>query len=490
MRRSGILLPVFSLPSRHGIGKMGKAAYEFVDFLKGAEVSCWQVLPLSPTGYGDSPYQSCCTYAGNPYLIDLDLLAEEGLLVPADYDGLNWGEDSSTIPYALLYTQCYEVLRIAFSNAKPDPDFDAFVEAQKDWLEDYALYMALKFAHDGKPFTEWGRSLRRRKKEAMDQARETYKEDIAFHKFIQYQFFRQWYQLKAYANEQGISIIGDLPIYTAADSVEVWAHPELFELNVLNRPAEVAGCPPDCFSATGQLWGNPVYHWEQHKKTGYAWWIHRLGYVSKLFDMVRIDHFRGFESDYSIPAKKETAEHGTWMPGPGLELFQAAQQKLGDLNILAEDLGNITPQVRKLLSETGYQGMKVLQCAFDSDADNEFLPHNYTTSHCVVYTGTHDNDTLLHWAETLNREPLRFARAYLDVESRQDVPAAVVRAAWSSIAELAIAQMQDFLKAGGEGRMNLPSTLGGNWCYRTKAEQYTEKLQRRIRRLNRTYGRK
>lgn len=490
MRRSGILLPVFSLPSRHGIGKMGKAAYEFVDFLKGAEVSCWQVLPLSPTGYGDSPYQSCCTYAGNPYLIDFDLLAEEGLLVPADYDGLNWGEDSSTIPYALLYTQCYEVLRIAFSNAKPDPDFDAFVEAQKDWLEDYALYMALKFAHGGKPFTEWGRSLRRRKKEAMDQARETYKEDIAFYKFIQYQFFKQWYQLKAYANEQGISIIGDLPIYTAADSVEVWAHPELFELNVLNRPAEVAGCPPDCFSATGQLWGNPVYHWEQHKKTGYAWWIHRLGYVSKLFDMVRIDHFRGFESYYSIPAKKETAEHGTWMPGPGLELFQAAQQKLGDLNILAEDLGNITPQVRKLLAETGYPGMKVLQFAFDSDADNEFLPHNYTTSHCVVYTGTHDNDTLLHWAETLNREPLRFARAYLDVESRQDVPAAVVRAAWSSIAELAIAQMQDFLKAGGEGRMNLPSTLGGNWCYRTKAEQYTEKLQRRIRRLNRTYGRK
>lgn len=490
MRRSGILLPVFSLPSRHGIGKMGKAAYEFVDFLKGAEVSCWQVLPLSPTGYGDSPYQSCCTYAGNPYLIDFDLLAEEGLLVPADYDGLNWGEDSSTIPYALLYTQCYEVLRIAFSNAKPDPDFDAFVEAQKDWLEDYALYMALKFAHGGKPFTEWGRSLRRRKKEAMDQARETYKEDIAFHKFIQYQFFKQWYQLKAYANEQGISIIGDLPIYTAADSVEVWAHPELFELNVLNRPAEVAGCPPDCFSATGQLWGNPVYHWEQHKKTGYAWWIHRLGYVNKLFDMVRIDHFRGFESYYSIPAKKETAEHGTWMPGPGLELFQAAQQKLGDLNILAEDLGNITPQVRKLLAETGYPGMKVLQFAFDSDADNEFLPHNYTTSHCVVYTGTHDNDTLLHWAETMNREPLRFARAYLDVESRQDVPAAVVRAAWSSIAELAIAQMQDFLKAGGEGRMNLPSTLGGNWCYRTKAEQYTEKLQRRIRRLNRTYGRK
>lgn len=490
MRRSGILLPVFSLPSRHGIGKMGRAAYEFVDFLKGAEVSCWQVLPLSPTGYGDSPYQSCCTYAGNPYLIDFDLLAEEGLLVPADYDGLNWGEDSSTIPYALLYTQCYEVLRIAFSNAKPDPDFDAFVEAQKDWLEDYALYMVLKFAHDGKPFTEWGRSLRRRKKEAMDQARETYKEDIAFHKFIQYQFFKQWYQLKAYANEHGISIIGDLPIYTAADSVEVWAHPELFELNVLNRPAEVAGCPPDCFSATGQLWGNPVYRWKQHRVTGYAWWIHRLGYVSKLFDMVRIDHFRGFESYYSIPAKKETAEHGTWMPGPGLELFQAAQQKLGELNILAEDLGNITPQVRKLLAETGYPGMKVLQFAFDSDADNEFLPHNYTTSHCVVYTGTHDNDTLLHWAETLNREPLRFARAYLDVESRQDVPAAVVRAAWSSIAELAIAQMQDFLKAGGEGRMNLPSTLGGNWCYRTKAEQYTEKLQRRIRRLNRTYGRK
>lgn len=490
MRRSGILLPVFSLPSRHGIGKMGKAAYAFIDFLKEAEVSCWQVLPLSPTGYGDSPYQSCCTYAGNPYLIDFDMLAEEGLLVPADYEGLNWGEDSSTIPYALLYTQCYEVLRIAFSNAKPDPDFDAFAEEQKDWLEDYALYMALKFAHNGEPFINWGRSLRRRKPEAMEQARETYREEIAFHKFIQYQFFRQWKRLKAYANKRGITIIGDLPIYTAADSVEVWAHPELFKLTVLNRPAEVAGCPPDCFSRTGQLWGNPVYDWEYHESTGFAWWIRRLEYVSKLYDVIRIDHFRGFESYYSIPAKEQTAENGTWMPGPGLKLFRAAEAQLGKLNIIAEDLGNVTPQVRELLAQTGYPGMKVLQFAFDSNARNEFLPHNYTTTHCVVYTGTHDNDTLRHWAKTADRDVMRYARAYLQVDGRDDVPAAVLCAAWSSIAELAVAQMQDFLKAGGEGRMNMPSTLGGNWCYRTHEAQYTEKLVRWIRRLNRTYGRK
>ena len=490
MRRSGILLPIFSLPSRHGIGKLGNAAYDFVDFLKGALVSCWQILPISPTGYGDSPYQSCCTFAGNPYFIDFDLLAEDGLLVPADYDGLNWGEDGKTIPYELLYTQCFEVLRIAFANFKPDADYEAFVREQSDWLEDYALYMALKTAHGGTPFTQWGRSLRRRKPEAMEQARETYKEDIAFYQFVQYQFFKQWNRLKAYANQQGVSIIGDLPIYTAADSVEVWAHPELFRLTVLNRPAEVAGCPPDGFAPTGQLWGNPIYNWDYHKATDYAWWIGRLGYAAKLFDIIRIDHFRGFESYYSIPAKAATAEQGTWMQGPGYALFEQAKKQLGELHIIAEDLGNVTPRVRELLAQTGYPGMKVLQFAFDSDADNVYLPHNFETSHCVVYTGTHDNDTLRHWAETASKDEMRFARAYLHAESRQEVPNAMIRAAWSSISELAVAQMQDFLKSGGEDRTNTPSTLGGNWCFRTTEQNYTEKLMRRIRRLNRTYGRK
>ena len=489
MRRSGILLPVFSLPSRHGIGKMGKAAYEFVDFLKGAEVSCWQVLPLSPTGYGDSPYQSCCTYAGNPYLIDFDLLAEEGLLVPADYDGLNWGEDSSTIPYALLYTQCYEVLRIAFSNAKPDPDFDAFVEAQKDWLEDYALYMALKFAHGGKPFTEWGRSLRRRKKEALDQARETYKEDIAFHKFIQYQFFKQWYQLKAYANEQGISIIGDIPIFTSPDSADVWANKSMFCLDTKGHPLEVAGVPPDYFAAEGQLWGNPLYDWKAHKKDSYRWWIERVRHQLDQVDYVRIDHFRGFEAYWAVPAGEKTAMNGKWKKGPGEELFRAIEKALGEeLPIFAEDLGIITPEVEKLRDSLGYPGMKVLQFGFDGLGESSFLPHQLDTRNCICYTGTHDNDTTLGWYQHTAHQNQDKVRRYMNTDA-SSISWDFIRICLGTIARYAIFPVQDLLNQGSEHRMNTPGTAAGNWEYRFRAGLLNEGMAKGLRQMTELFGR-
>ena len=491
MRRSGILLPVFSLPSRHGIGKMGRAAYEFVDFLKGAEVSCWQVLPLSPTGYGDSPYQSCCTYAGNPYLIDFDLLAEEGLLVPADYDGLNWGEDSSTIPYALLYTQCYEVLRIAFSNAKPDPDFDAFVEAQKYWLEDYALYMALKFAHDGKPFTEWGRSLRRRKKEAMDQARETYKEDIAFYKFIQYQFFKQWYQLKAYANEQGISIIGDIPIYVALDSADVWTHPELFLLDEENlTPLKVAGVPPDAFSETGQLWGNPLYRWDVQEKTDFAWWKERMKASARLYDVVRIDHFIGVTQYYAIPAGSEDGKTGEWLKGPGKKLTDAINMVIGDTKIIAEDLGIFVPEVKALLEETGYPGMKIIEFAFSGDRFNEHLPHMYSPN-SVVYGGTHDNETLVGYFKPEARQwwELQYIADYMGVSHQNEIVDKVLKTAYASVASVVIFQTQDILKLDNWARMNTPGTVGNNWRWRMKPGELTQDHINHLSWLVDTFGR-
>ena len=485
-------MPISSLPSDYGIGCFSKSAYEFVDWLKEAGQTYWQILPLGPTSYGDSPYQSFSSFAGNPYFIDLDILCKENLLKKKECESFDWGTSEEYIDYGTMYVSRYALLHKAYARfVKNMPeDFSSFCEAEKDWLEDYTLFMALKDANDGKAWGQWDEKLRVRDAAALDEARKKYAEDIEFYKMLQYLFFKQWRELKAYANENGIEIIGDVPIYVAGDSADVWANPKQFYLDEDLNPIEVAGCPPDGFSADGQLWGNPLFRWDEMKKDNYAWWTKRIKAMSELYDIIRIDHFRGFDSYYAIPAKDKTAKNGKWKQGPGMDLFGAVREQFGDLPIIAEDLGFLTDSVRRMLKESGYPGMKVLQFAFDSDADNEFLPHNYTTSHCVVYTGTHDNDTLLHWAETLNREPLRFARAYLDVESRQDVPAAVVRAAWSSIAELAIAQMQDFLKAGGEGRMNLPSTLGGNWCYRTKAEQYTEKLQRRIRRLNRTYGRK
>lgn len=481
---------ISSLPSNYGIGKMGKAAFEFVDFLRSAGVKCWQILPISPTSYGDSPYQSFSVNAGNPYFIDFEVLEGDGLLERHEYDMFDWENEPDKVDYALLYDNCYDVLRIAFERFKPAkfPDYRKFCTENKKWLDEYALFMALKFRFEGKPWYSWDGDLAMHKPKAVAQAKKDLKKDVNFHKFIQFEFSRQWKELKKYANDSGIEIIGDIPIYCALDSVEAWASPKLFYFDKERRPIAVAGCPPDDFSPLGQLWGNPLYDWDYHKKTGYEWWIDRIGAASRLYDIVRIDHFRGFESYYTIPYGNEDATVGEWKKGPNYELFKLAEKKLGKLKIIAEDLGFITPEVRKMLDKCGYPGMKVLQFAF-SDGVNEYLPHNFRSTNYFAYTGTHDNETLSGWVDDLDKKSLKFAMKYLNVKKKKDIPDAVIRAAWGSVAEVAAAQIQDFLESPPEGRMNTPSTLGGNWQFRTKKSDFTPELAKKIRKLNKMYNR-
>ena len=490
MRKSCILMHISSLPSEYGIGKMGKHAFGFVDFLKKADVKCWQILPLSPTSYGDSPYQSFSVKAGNPYFIDFEILECDGLLEHHEYSSFKWESDPEKVDYSLIYEHCYEVLRIAYSRFKSTkfPSFKAYCDKNKGWLEEYALFMALKDKNGGKAWYEWESDISMHRPKAVAAAKKELKKEIGFYKFLQFEFSRQWSELKKYANDNGIEIIGDIPIYCALDSVEVWADHRLFWLDRKRRPVCVAGCPPDDFSETGQLWGNPLYDWAYHKKTGYKWWIDRIKTATELYDVVRIDHFRGFESFYSIPFGNEDATVGEWIKGPGHELFAAAEDKLGRLNIIAEDLGFLTPGVREMLAKCGYPGMKVLQFGF-SDGRNEYLPHNFATSNCFAYTGTHDNETLKGWVDSLDKKSLKFAKQYLNVEKKKDIPMAVVRAAWGSVAKVASAQIQDFLESPEEDRMNTPSTLGSNWQFRTKESDFTPELAKKIKKLNRLYNR-
>ena len=490
MRKSCILMHISSLPSEYGIGKLGKSAYDFVDFLRSAGVKCWQILPLSPTSYGDSPYQSFSVHAGNPYFIDFGILEDDGLLEHHEYASLTWESDPDKVDYSLIYDRCFDVLRVAYSRFKPSrfPDYKKFCDANKSWLEEYALFMALKFRHGGKPWYEWDTPLAMHKTKALAEVKKELKKDIGFYKFNQYQFHRQWKELKKYANDSGIEIIGDIPIYCALDSVEVWSQPKLFWLDKKRRPVCVAGCPPDDYAVTGQLWGNPLYDWEYHKKNGYKWWIDRIKSACMTYDIVRIDHFRGFESYYAIPYGNEDATVGEWKKGPDYDLFRAAEEKLGRLNIIAEDLGFLTPEVHELLDKCGYPGMKVLQFGF-SGGDNGYLPHNFTTTNCFAYTGTHDNETLNGWVSSLDRKSLKFAKRYLNVKKKGEIPEAVIRAAWGSIAEVACAQIQDFLDSPKSGRMNTPSTLGNNWQFRTHAEDFTPELAKHIKKLNKIYNR-
>jgi 4-alpha-glucanotransferase len=490
MRKGCILMHISSLPSDYGIGKMGKNAFDFVDFLAKAKIKCWQILPLSPTSYGDSPYQSFSVNAGNPYFIDFEILEGDGLLEKSDYSGITWESDPKRVDYSIIYNNCFKVLRTAYNNFKPSkfPDYRKFCAENKKWLDEYALFMALKFKNDGKAWYEWENEIAMHRTKAVAEAKKELKKDIGFFKFIQFEFSRQWNALKSYANEKNIEIIGDIPIYCALDSVEAWASPKLFQFDEKRKPVAVAGCPPDDFSPTGQLWGNPLYNWDYHKRTGYKWWIERIKRASELYDVVRIDHFRGFESYYAIPFGNEDATIGEWQKGPDIELFRAAEEKLGKLNIIAEDLGFITPEVRALLDKSGYPGMKVLQFGFDS-GENEHLPHNFAGTGYYCYTGTHDNETLVGWVENMSPQSLKFAKKYLNVKKKKEIPMAVVRAAWGSVAQVAIAQMQDFLNSGSDGRMNKPSTLGSNWQFRTKKSDFTNELAKKIKKLNRVYNR-
>ncbi len=491
MRASGILMHISSLPSPWGIGTFGKAAYDFVDFLHRTGQQYWQILPVGPTSYGDSPYQSFSTFAGNPYFIDLDFLREDGLLEPGEYKGLPWSRSNAYVDYGTLYQLRYPVLRkAALRGLKRDAEeVAAFREKNTAWVEDYALFMALKGANDGKSWQEWGKPLRHREPEALTECRKTYADEIDFWVYLQFLFFRQWKKLKEYAKKQGVSLVGDLPIYVALDSADVWASPSLFALDGDLVPKEVAGVPPDYFSADGQLWGNPLYDWEAHKKENYAWWISRVQAARELYDFIRIDHFRGFASYCAIPYGDKNARRGKWVPGPGMELFQALKKALGPLPIIAEDLGVLTEDVTELLQESGYPGMKVLQFAFDSGWDNAYLPHNHVEN-SIVYTGTHDNDTVMHWwHHTLTKKQRKETAEYLRLTNREGIHWGMVRAAWGSVAKLAVAPIQDILGLDGQARMNTPSTLGNNWRFRITAEQLTPAVEKRLLQMTRMYGR-
>lgn len=490
MRKSGILLPISAIASDYGIGTFSKQAYNFVDFLEKAGQKLWQILPLGPTGYGDSPYQSFSTFAGNPYYIDLETLIEEGLLSKEDCESCDFGKNKQYIDYEKIYNSRFQVLRKAFknSNIEKDTGFRKFTEENAYWLEDYALFMAVKNSYGGKSFLEWDKDLKMRKPQALEKARKDNAEEVLFFKFQQYEFVKQWQKLKDYANKKGIEIVGDIPIYVALDSADTWANPDLFQLDEECTPIGVAGCPPDAFSATGQLWGNPLYRWDYHKKTGYAWWIKRIAYCYKLYDIVRIDHFRGFDEYYSIPYGDETAELGKWEKGPGYGIFAAIKKELGEKEVIAEDLGFLTDTVIELVKKCGYPGMKILQFAFDSREESDYLPHNYSKN-CVVYTGTHDNDTTLGWYEVLNKRDKEFAKKYLNITSEEDVEWEFIRAALASVADTAIIPMQDYLGMGAEARINIPSTLGINWKWRMREKDCTKKLAERIYKMCKLYGR-
>lgn len=490
MRSSGVLMHLSSLPSPYGIGTMGKQAKQFVDFLEKAGQTYWQMLPICPTSYGDSPYQSPSGFAGNPYFIDLDILCTKKLLKKSECKSYQWNEKDDTVDYALLYKNRYDLLRKAkvrfFENVPQE--YGQFCEKEADWLDDFALFMALKEAHNGAQWSEWERPLKFREAEAIAKAKDTYADEIDFWKMLQYLFFEQWCELKNYANEREIRIIGDVPIYVAGDSVDVWTNPSQFYLDENLEPIDVAGCPPDAFSADGQLWGNPLFRWDVMQEDGYSWWTMRLRKMSTLYDVIRIDHFRGFDSYYAIPGKDTTARNGVWRNGPGMELFRAVEEKLGKPDIIVEDLGFLTPSVLQLVADSGYPGMKVVQFAFDSRDDSDYMPHNYD-KHCVVYTGTHDNDTILGWMKQAPKSSVKKAKEYLRMTKEEGYNWGMMCGAWMSSANLAVVTMQDLIGLGSSARMNVPSTLGGNWTWRALPGQINAPLANKLHHKTELYGR-
>lgn len=491
MRECGMLLPVASLPSKYGIGAFSKEAYEFIDTLKEAGQQYWQILPLGPTGYGDSPYQSFSAFGGNPYFIDLDELEKEGLLTREELEKADFGQDPRDIDYEKLYKNRFPLLKSAYERwlSKGHSSREA-LELLEAETADYCFYMAVKDSFGGKSWIYWDEEIRLRKSKAVKQYEKRLEFETGFYGFLQIKFEDQWKRLKAYANEKGIRIIGDIPIYVAFDSADTWFHKELFQFNENFEPIAVAGCPPDGFSATGQLWGNPLYCWDYHRKTGYAWWMKRMEYCFRLYDVVRVDHFRGFDEYYSIPAGNETAAGGVWEKGPGIEIFDFMRKQFGCLNIIAEDLGFLTPGVIKLVKDTGFPGMKVLQFAFDSREESDYLPHSYQTN-CVVYTGTHDNNTINGWYDDLTEEDRQLSLDYMNnwATKREEIHWDFIRLALQSVARLAVIPVQDYLGLGKEARINVPSTLGGNWRWRLLPGEITSELTEKCRHMARLYHR-
>ena len=489
MRSSGILMHITSLPGPYGVGTMGKQAFAFVDFLKDAGQKMWQILPLSPTGYGDSPYQSCSAFAGNHYLIDLDFLVEAGLLKSEELIGIRWCRKEEKADFGLLYNNRLKVLRLAYSRFSDEEALDIFCSEAAAWLPDFALFMALKAANGGKPWYEWPDGQKCRKPDAMAQAREELADEIRFYCFQQYLFFRQWNALHGYANEKGIQIIGDVPIYVPLDSVEVWSKPELFQLDKNLNPVAVAGCPPDGFTEDGQLWGNPLYRWDLHRKQGYRWWLDRLAAAGQMYDVIRLDHFRGFEAYWSVPYGHKTARYGKWVKGPGLSFVKALKKGLPNLPLIAEDLGFLTQEVLDLRDSGGWPGMKVLQFAFDPKEPSDYLPHTYIQN-SVCYTGTHDNMTMRQWFETASEEEADFAVRYMALTKKEGYVWGAIRTALASVSDTCIIQMQDYLNLDGKARMNFPGTLSdSNWTWRAKDGIINENLAKKIRELTHRYAR-
>ncbi len=487
MRDTGILLHISSLPSNYGIGTYGKAAYRFIDFLVKSGQTYWQILPLGPTSFGDSPYQTFSAFANNPYFIDLDILVKEGLLETKDI--IASYITSSYVEYKELYEERYLVLRKAFNRFDSiQKKYQTFIVKNNRWLEDYALFMAIKENYKGRSWLFWEEDIRLRKPETMKRYRELLQKEIEFHQFLQFKAHEQWYKLKKYANKSGIKIFGDMPIYVACDSSDVWAHPEFFDLDKDKMPNHVAGVPPDNFSDDGQLWGNPLYKWDELERNNYQWWVDRIDWSTELFDLIRIDHFIGFQNYYSIKYGEKTAIEGQWKKGPGMKLFNAVKQKLGNVNIVAEDLGVVTEEVRELLRQTGFPGMKLLQFAFDSREENNYIPHLYCEN-VIAYTGTHDNETTKTWFDRLLPEDLKYCLDYINHCGAKNRVDSLIKTTLGCIAKTTIIPLQDYLNIGEEARMNIPSTTGNNWRWRVTKQELNIKLRNKIKAMAILYGR-
>lgn len=488
-RISGILLHPTSLPSSYGIGDLGPEAYAFVDFLAKSGQHLWQTLPLTHTGYGDSPYQSFSAFAGQPLLISPEHLLQMNLVTQADLENCPAGNEEQ-VDYGTIIPWKTALLRKAYENFSGSPEYDSFCQKQGYWLDDYALFMACKDAHGGASWLSWEDEYRQPTEEKKRELSQSLHHEAGFYRFVQFLYFTEWMALKAYANEKDIRIIGDIPIFVSMDSADVWANQHLFQLDTKGFPLKVAGVPPDYFSATGQLWGNPLYDWDVHESEGFAWWISRIRNQLEVLDILRIDHFRGFEAYWSIPYGEDTAINGEWVKGPDRKLFAAIEHALGEqLPIIAEDLGVITPEVEALRDACRFPGMKVLQFAFESLDESAFLPHQFTTTNCVCYTGTHDNDTTVGWYETLAIPSREKVQRYMNLRMDYPVNLAFIRAALGSIAAYAVFPLQDVLGIGKNGRMNTPGKASGNWSWRFRKGVLTDTLAQELKELTHLYGR-
>ena len=488
-RSAGVLMHITSLPSNYGIGTLGIEAYKFADFLVKAKQKNWQMLPLGPTGYGDSPYQSTSSYAGNPYMIDLDVLIAEKLLKEDEVKTVFWGNDETKVDFGNMWTKRYVVLEKAYKRFKPTSAYNTFLTKNKDWLEDFALFMSVKEKFGFGQWTEWPDDIKLRKPAAIEKYKKELADKINFHKFIQFKFYEQFDKLKDYCHKKGLKLIGDVPIYVPLDSSDVWASPEIFQLDSKLTPLAVAGVPPDAFTADGQLWGNPLYDWKKMGKDNYKWFINRLRATGNLFDVIRIDHFRGLESYWSVPYGDTTAKNGKWVKGPDMGLIKAIHKDLPDLEFIAEDLGYLTPEVLALREGSGFPGMKVLEFAFDAREESDYLPHTYVPN-TVCYAGTHDNEVLVKWQRDIPPEDRDLAESYLGLPKDADLRVPILRAGMASVSYLFVAQLQDYLGLGGESRMNRPGIMDGkNWLWRATHEQINDKLAKEIAYLTTLYAR-